>query len=76
MFMLLLFSSCSEPRRQNFYFPIMIFVKMHRELFQAVLGGDDVTSGVLGVLTSMLLNSLLFLCRFYFLISSYKLLIF
>lgn len=54
---------------------LFLLKKEHRELIQAVLGGDGVTSGVLGVLASMLLNSLVFVCGL-FLISSYELLIF
>lgn len=53
----------------------MVFVKMLRELFQAVLGEDDVTPGVLG--SSYLPTATQFgiSCRF-FMISHYELLVF
>lgn len=66
MLMLFLFSSCSKPAKQNFYFYIVVFVKIYPELFQPVSGGGGVTFTVLGGVTLVLLKSLVFVCRFFF----------
>lgn len=49
--MLTLFSSCSKPGGQNFYFHFIVFVMMCSELLQCVWGGQGVMLEVLGVVT-------------------------